>query len=532
MKPKVQKKMTECVVIGPTDFAGQVMAQLNQRDHPTRCFPPGIPSENLRKACDSDTGIKLVAVFTRGLPDHGKSLIHVCKSAFGDGVPIQVFQEGRDRPTEASIIKCGAQYVHSEMAISLHTAVGILKRRCEGDESLGAITVPRQYRAPSPTITFDPVSGRDGPESEDDDEILDDSGDRGRGVTSQKQTRSSASALPAGSTKPSCERAAEPSVPKSLLIKPAAISSAGSIGSGKVWKAILDRVKQAMANAEYIIIHPSKALPMPDQPRAYFNEESLQELAVSISEIGQFVPGIVRRFTGNGNAEYQVLDGERRWRAITLANIGIYKAMLVEIDDEAAPFVIASIANFNREGHTHIEISDAIERLHVGLGMPMPEVAKMYGIAEGWAYQLHQLQKLHPQIRNMLDSHLSRRKRLGVIAAIAIAKGDVSVQEKALEKYQSGAITLKGLRQYMVDLSEESGTYIRKRRRKPSRIAESALRQAGSLLRGGLDLAGYLGSADTLRLLSQRDGAGEEVADILKKAVEEIERCLGLLGCK
>lgn len=549
MKPK-QLAATACVVIGPTDLTGQVMSALNEKGVKTRCFPSSIPPQKIGGACADEKRIKLIAIFTRGLPDFGISLIRGCKDAFG-GAPIQIFQEGEKQKRETALLKdFGVQFVHSELAVSVSTAMNILRKRCEGDESLPDITTPYRHRvkldAGIETLLADIADSGGVDDAEDiraekrDEKpavLKDTAGTPIHRFPTREERKLKASEpkrepppLPAkqGEVKQKAPRKVQKppkkvSVPRHLRKHPHLPNDLAE--PVKDWRPILKRVKQAMANARYVIIDPVQALPMPGQPRVYFHEASLKELADSIAEIGQFVPGIIRRVPRKGGVEYQVLDGERRWRAVMYAKVNVYKAMLVEIDDEAAPFVIASIANFNREGHTHLEISDAIERLHVGLGMPMPEVAKMYGIVVGWAYQLHQLQKLHPLIRNLLDPNLKRRERLGLIAAIAISKGDLTVQEEALKKYQRGEVTLKGLRRYMLDVSEKTGTYIRRRRKEPARILESALRQAGAISRMGKDLGDFLREGDNLKMLTQSEGGVEKIIATLQGATEALAIC-------
>lgn len=544
MKPK-QPVATACVVIGPTDLTGQVMSALNEKGVKTRCFPSSIPPQKIGGACADEKRIKLIAIFTRGLPDFGISLIRGCKDAFG-GAPIQIFQEGEKQKRETALLKdFGVQFVHSELAVSVSTAMNILRKRCEGDESLPDITTPYRHRvkfdAGIETLLADIADSGDV-----DDAGLEDVREEKPAVpkdavnvaihrfpTREKRKLKASEPKREPPPSPAKQREVKQKASRKVQKPPKKVSVPRHLRKHphlpndlaepvKDWRPILKRVKQAMANARYVTIDPVQALPMPGQPRVYFHEASLKELADSIAEIGQFVPGIIRRVPRKGGVEYQVLDGERRWRAVMYAKVDVYKAMLVEIDDEAAPFVIASIANFNREGHTDLEKSDAIERLHVGLGMPMPEVAKMYGIAVGWAYQLHQLQKLHPLIRNLLDPNLKRRERLGLIAAIAISKGDLTVQEDALKKYQRGEVTLKGLRRYMLEVSEKAGTYIRRRRKEPSRILESALSQVGAILRMSKDLGDFLREGDNLKILAQSEGATEKVVGTLQSATEAI----------
>src|SRR3989338_9213694 len=141
------------------------------------------------------------------------------------------------------------------------------------------------------------------------------------------------------------------------------------------------------------------------------------------------------RVAPDGKVEYELLDGERRWRAAKMAGLA-YRATLVDLDDEAVPFIIAAVANFNREGHTPTEVSDSIAHM-ANLTIPMEEIASLLGISPFWAYQIHGLQKLHPDVRDMLDPTLPKDKMLPVTAAIQISKVDIRLQRDLAEKVLS-----------------------------------------------------------------------------------------------
>jgi len=116
--------------------------------------------------------------------------------------------------------------------------------------------------------------------------------------------------------------------------------------------------------------------PDPDQPRKTFHEESLQELAQSIKERGVLEPIVVRP-KGEG---YQIIMGERRWRASRLAGLAEIPAIIREVSDEEAS-VDSLLENFQREDLNPIERAQAIENLlkflswdqvskNLGVGIP------------------------------------------------------------------------------------------------------------------------------------------------------------------
>ncbi|OGI22131.1 MAG: hypothetical protein A2808_03865 [Candidatus Moranbacteria bacterium RIFCSPHIGHO2_01_FULL_55_24] len=261
---------------------------------------------------------------------------------------------------------------------------------------------------------------------------------------------------------------------------------------GFEYSALLAKAQTAMASGREIRVAPDTLRPLPDQPRKFFNQEGLLRLGNSMKTIGQLQPGIIRRVPPDGKVEYELLDGERRWRAAKMAGLA-YRATLVDLDDEAVPFIIAAVANFNREGHTPTEVSDSIAHM-ANLTIPMEEIASLLGISPFWAYQIHGLQKLHPDVRDMLDPTLPKDKMLPVTAAIQISKVDIRLQRDLAEKVLSRTISVRNLRQEAVSASKKAGLYIREREmtrepRKQWELIKSSMQQ---LLRTSQDLQGLL----------------------------------------
>lgn len=345
-------------------------------------------------------------------------------------------------------------------------------------------------------------------------------------------TRVVATTQPASRSTPVPARAAA-SVPAPRVHTGEVLSPARDLKTEEpAWKATIARIQKAMAEAEYAKVDPARIRPMPGQPREYFDEVDLQGLSRSIVEVGQFQPGIIRRVSGDVRHDYEILDGERRWRSVILGSVSFYKAMIVKIDDEAAPFVVASIANFNRAGHTHMELSNAIERLHNGsLKIPIEEIAKMYRISVHWAHQLHGLQNLHPQIRGLIDPRRKREELLPVNAAIQVSKLEPSVQMQLVEKFRSKQVTLNGLRREALAIAAKTGTYIRQRHAdEPARKLGSVRRISGVVARSATDLkAGLLESGMREILLHNPAAVAEMRASIAaaKRDLEEIRKILG-----
>jgi ParB family chromosome partitioning protein len=204
---------------------------------------------------------------------------------------------------------------------------------------------------------------------------------------------------------------------------------------------------------------------MEHQPRKTFNPERLLRLSDSIKEVGQIMPGYVRRIDRDiDDHDRELIDGERRWRAILMAEIRRYRAMLIECDDEAAQYIVSIIANFNREGHTPLEIADSIRVMHEQLKIPIEEVAKSMGFHPVYATNLYGLRRLAQQVREMLDPELDRNRQLPVTAAIELSRLPAEMQLPLALRVLSREVSLRGLRNEVVSVSKKNNIPVQKRR--------------------------------------------------------------------
>lgn len=115
--------------------------------------------------------------------------------------------------------------------------------------------------------------------------------------------------------------------------------------------------------------------PREDQPRSYFDEAALNELADSISQHGLIQPITVRRMD---DGFYQIIAGERRWRASRLAGLTEIPAHIIEADDHEA-MELALVENLQREDLNPIEEASGYRTLMKQYGMTQEQVAKRVG---------------------------------------------------------------------------------------------------------------------------------------------------------
>lgn len=139
----------------------------------------------------------------------------------------------------------------------------------------------------------------------------------------------------------------------------------------------------------------------PNQPRREFDEDALQELAISIREIGIIQPITLRQVAEN---KFQIIAGERRWRASQLAGLKAIPAYIRTIKDENV-MEMALVENIQREDLNAIEIALAYEHLLENTGMTQEKVSERVGKSRAAITNYLRLLKLPAQIQMALQKH-------------------------------------------------------------------------------------------------------------------------------
>ena len=138
----------------------------------------------------------------------------------------------------------------------------------------------------------------------------------------------------------------------------------------------------------------------PWQPRVDFNEAALQELADSISAQGVVQPIVVRATVDN---RYEIVAGERRWRASQLAGLGQVPAIVKQFNDQTAA-AVSLIENIQRENLNPLEESNALLRLINEFEMTHQQVADTVGRSRATVTNLLRLQDLSSEVKLLLSS--------------------------------------------------------------------------------------------------------------------------------
>ncbi|MHA8110610.1 ParB/RepB/Spo0J family partition protein [Lactobacillaceae bacterium Melli_B4] len=163
----------------------------------------------------------------------------------------------------------------------------------------------------------------------------------------------------------------------------------------------------------------SQLVPNPYQPRTRFDADALKDLAASISKTGVFQPIIVRKAAMNGR--YEILAGERRFRASEMAEKTTIPAIVRNVSDEQM-MEIAVLENLQREDLTAIEEAEAYNTLMTNLNLTQAQVAKRLGKSRSYVANYLRLLGLPKEVKEMVQ-----KKQLSMGQARAL----LSVSDKA-----------------------------------------------------------------------------------------------------
>ncbi len=186
--------------------------------------------------------------------------------------------------------------------------------------------------------------------------------------------------------------------------------------------------------------------PNPDQPRHHFREDKLNELAQSIKANGLVQPILLRRVS---NGRYQIVAGERRWRAAQKAGLHKVNAVIRSIPD-AKLLELALIENIQRQELNSIEEANAYQKLIQTLGLTQDEIAQRVGKERSSIANCLRLLKLPQEIQQMLIDDLismgharallglnSEEEQLRLVKEIVARKMSVRETEQAVKRTAS-----------------------------------------------------------------------------------------------
>ena len=192
-------------------------------------------------------------------------------------------------------------------------------------------------------------------------------------------------------------------------------------------------------NSPYKILPLHKIEPNPDQPRRDFDEEELEALAASISEHGIIQPLTVREMA---SGYYQIVAGERRWRAARLANLSEVPVVIIDADNKTT-MELALIENLQRQDLNPVEEAMGYHTLMADYGLTQEDTASRVGKSRPAVANALRLLSLPPEVllmvrRGQLSAGHARavlslkNEKMQVDAAKKIANLGLSVRQAEL----------------------------------------------------------------------------------------------------
>lgn len=171
-------------------------------------------------------------------------------------------------------------------------------------------------------------------------------------------------------------------------------------GLGRGIEALMGDTSLQTQEAGSIYLPISQVEPGLNQPRKNFDDEALEDLADSIREHGIIQPLTVRRLS---SGYYQIIAGERRWRAAKKAGLREVPAVIIEADDRKV-MELGLIENLQREDLNPMEEAEGYQVLLTDYGMTQEEVARRMGKSRPAITNALRLTALPPEVRELLIS--------------------------------------------------------------------------------------------------------------------------------
>ena len=208
------------------------------------------------------------------------------------------------------------------------------------------------------------------------------------------------------------------------------------------------------------------------QPRQDINPEKLQELADSIKAQGIIQPIIVRQLAYE---KYEIIAGERRWRAAQLAGLTQVPIVVKEMDDRSA-MAVALIENIQREDLNPLEEAEALKRLLEEFEMTHQHIADAVGKSRTTITNLLRLIELHPEVKKLL---VSKQLEMGHARALLSLEGVKQVA--AANKVVKEVLTVRATERLVRELhSEPKVQKIKIRDKDTLRLQESLTASLGA----------------------------------------------------
>jgi len=184
------------------------------------------------------------------------------------------------------------------------------------------------------------------------------------------------------------------------------------------------------SSSELLTLPIAKVEPRREQPREYFDEEALQELAESIAQFGLIQPIVVRKLP---SGYYQIIAGERRWRASRMAGLSEVPVRVIEADDVRTA-QLALVENLQREDLNPIEEAKGYKALIEIYGLTQEEAAKSVGKSRPAITNSMRLLSLSEPVLELVEKGKLSAGHARALIPIENAKKQLDAAKEVMEK--------------------------------------------------------------------------------------------------
>ena len=241
----------------------------------------------------------------------------------------------------------------------------------------------------------------------------------------------------------------------------AGASAAGLDGAGSAAGTATDTAPAMVAGAYFAELPISSITPNTRQPRQVFEEEAMAELVHSVKEVGLLQPIVVREA---GEGRYELIMGERRWRATTEAGLDTIPAIVRSTTDDDM-LRDALLENLHRSQLNPLEEAAAYQQLLDDFGCTHEELSTRIGRSRPQISNTLRLLKLSPAVQ--------RRVAAGVLSAgharALLGVSDPGAQDRLAGRVVAEGISVRGLEEIVaVGVADDDGETVRFRANRPS----------------------------------------------------------------
>lgn len=181
----------------------------------------------------------------------------------------------------------------------------------------------------------------------------------------------------------------------------------------------------------------SEIQPNRHQPRTQFQESSIASLSASIKSAGVMQPILVTELSSPpGQARYELVAGERRWRAARHAGLESVPAIVRDLDDSQRA-QLALVENLHREDLNPIERAAAFDRLHATFGMSHDQIAQLVGIDRSTVTNTLRLLQLDGQVQQLLIDGVVTAGQAKALAGLSDAVQQLTIARQAVTRQWS-----------------------------------------------------------------------------------------------